>query len=42
MPCDHFMQVNNRKYRNWEPDAEPRQCYIEQDEEGADEENETD
>ena len=31
MPTDHFMQVNNRKCRAWGIDEEPRQCYVEQE-----------
>ena len=32
MPVDHFLAVNNKKYRNWDEDVEPRQCAIYQDE----------
>ena len=32
LPCDAFMNINNRKARNWNEDDEPRQCAIYQDE----------
>ena len=32
MPVDHFLSMNNKKCRVWEPDEEPRQCAIYQDE----------
>ena len=40
MPVDHFLSMNNKKCRVWEPEAEPRQCAIYQDEQEGEVENE--
>jgi hypothetical protein len=41
MPVDHFVAMNNRKYRAWNEEVEPRQYAIYQDEQEAEPEQET-
>ena len=41
-PVDALMNINNRKYRNWQEDDEPRQCAIYQDEQEGEVEDDED